>query len=217
LHFDREGQAVIRALLLTFALTLSLPALGPAGDARGAAAGAADGVADGASLIAGVFNPARLAPDFSLRGSDGAELTLHRSRGKVVLLAFGYTSCTEVCPITLGVLAQARRKLAAAADDLQVVYITVDPERDDVERMRNYLKAFDPSFIGGTGAPPQLAAVRADYGISVSGKIPVAGGYALAHSSYVYLIDRDGRLRALMPYGHSAEDFEHDVRILLKR
>jgi len=179
--------------------------------------GAAAAAADTASLIAGVFNPPRLAPDFSLRGSDGAELELRRYRGKVVLLAFGYTSCTEVCPITLGVLAQAHKKLAAAADELQVIYITVDPERDDAERMRQYLNAFDPSFIGGTGTPPQLAAVRTDYGISVSKKIPVPGGYALAHSSYIYLIDRGGSLRALMPYGHGADDFAHDVRILLKQ
>jgi protein SCO1/2 len=190
---------VIRALVLM----LSLLTLGPAA------------AADTTSLIAGVFNPPRLAPDFNLRGSDGAELELRRYRGKVVLLAFGYTSCTEVCPITLGILAQARKRLAAAADALQVIYITVDPDRDDAERMRQYLGAFDPSFIGGTGTPPQLAAVRAEYGISVSKKMPAPGGYALAHSSYIYLIDRGGSLRALMPYGHSADDFAHDVRILL--
>ena len=180
-------------------------------------AAAAAAAADGTSLIAGVFNPARAAPDFALRGADGTELQLRRYRGKVVLLAFGYTSCTEVCPITLGVLAQARKKLAAAADELQVIYITVDPERDDAPRMRQYLTAFDPSFVGGTGTPPQLAAVRTDYGISVTNKIPIPGGYALGHSSYVYLIDRGGSLRALMPYGHSADDFAHDVRILLKQ
>jgi len=178
---------------------------------------AAAAAADGTSLIAGVFNPARAAPDFALRGSDGTELQLRRYRGKVVLLAFGYTSCTEVCPITLGVLAQARKKLAAAADELQVIYITVDPERDDAPRMRQYLTAFDPSFVGGTGTPPQLAAVRTDYGISVANKTPNPGGYALRHWSYVYLIDRSGSLRALMPYGHSADDFAHDVRILLKQ
>ncbi len=178
---------------------------------------AAAAAADGAGLIAGVFNPARAAPDFALRGSDGTELQLRRYRGKVVLMAFGYTSCTEVCPITLGILAQARKKLAAAADELQVIYITVDPERDDAARMRQYLTAFDPSFVGGTGTPPQLAAVRTDYGISVTNKIPIPGGYALGHSSYVYLIDRGGSLRALMPYGHSADDFAHDVRILLKQ
>ena len=179
--------------------------------------GATVAAADGTGLVAGVFNPARPAPDFSLRGSDGAELQLRRYRGKVVLLAFGYTSCTEVCPITLGVLAQARKKLAAAADELQVIYVTVDPDRDDAPRMQRYLAAFDPSFVGGTGTPPQLASVRTDYGISVTDKIPIPGGYALGHSSYVYLIDRGGSLRALMPYGHSADDFAHDVRILLQQ
>lgn len=168
-----------------------------------------------ASLIAGVFSPARAAPEFSLRGSDGSELTLSRYRGKVVALAFGYTSCTAVCPITLSVLAAARRKLDAAADQVQVVYVTVDPERDTAEHMRKFLHGFDASFIGGTGSAQQLAAVRADYGISVSEKLPIPGGYALNHSSYIYLIDRDGSLRALMPYGHSADDFAHDMRILL--
>ena len=166
-------------------------------------------------LIAGVFSPARLAPDFSLHGSDGSELTLSHYRGKVVALAFGYTSCTAVCPITLGVLAAARRKLATAADQVQIVYVTVDPERDNAERMRKFLQSFDASFVGGTGTEQQLAAVRADYGITVSKKIPIPGGYALNHSSYIYLIDRNGGLRALMPYGHSADDFAHDMRILL--
>ena len=167
------------------------------------------------NLIAGVFSPARLAPDFSLRGSDGSELTLSHYRGKVVALAFGYTSCTAVCPITLGVLAAARRKLDAAGDQVQIIYVTVDPGRDNAERMRKFLQGFDTSFVGGTGTEQQLAAVRADYGITVSKKIPIPGGYALNHSSYIYLIDRNGGLRALMPYGHSADDFAHDMRILL--
>ena len=179
----------------------------------------ASGVAGAATttpeLIAGVFEPARLAPAFALRGSDGAELRLSHHRGKVVLLAFGYTSCTEVCPITQTVLAAARKKLGPAADQLQVVYVTVDPKRDTVERMNFYMKAFDPSFVGGTGTPAELAAVRANYGISVSKEMPFPGGYALNHSSYIYLIDRHGALRALMPYGHSAQDFVHDARILM--
>lgn len=175
------------------------------------------GAADNASLIAGVFTPARLAPDFSLRASDGTDLKLGHYRGKEVALAFGYTSCTAVCPITLRVLAAARKKLDAAADEVQVIYVTVDPDRDNAERMRKYLTDFDPSFIGGTGTRQQLAAVRADYGISVSEQIPIPGGYALNHSSYIYLIDRDGSLRALMPYGHSADDFAHDIYILLKK
>jgi len=176
----------------------------------GAACARAD---DGANLKAGVFDPARAAPDFSLPGSDGAELKLSRYRGKVVLLGFGFTSCVAVCPITLGTLAAAHKKLGARGDDVQVVYITVDPERDDAPRMRKYLSAFDPSFIGGTGSDAQLAAVRKDYGIAAEKVAGPDGSYT--HSSFVYLIDREGRLRALMPYGHPAEDYVHDVGILL--
>src|SRR5690348_2235219 len=115
-------------------------------------------------LKAGTFDPPRQAPDFDLLGSNGGELKISSYRGKVVLLAFGYTSCMAVCPITLNTFAVARRKLAAAAADVQVVYITVDPQRDDAARMKKYLGAFDPTFVGGTGTEQQLAAVRKSYG-----------------------------------------------------
>ena len=141
---------------------------------------------------AGAFSPPRQAPDFSLRGSDGGELKLSRYRGKVVVLGFGFTSCPEVCPTTLATLAQARKKLGASANEVQVVYITVDPERDDVERMRKYLASFDPTFVGGTGTAEQLAACVRIMGF-VAEKKPLAGGYSVAHSSFTYLIDRDGR------------------------
>ena len=80
--------------------------------------------------------------------------------------------------------------------------------------MKEYLHAFDPTFIGGTGGADALAAVRKDYGI-VAEKHVKGSSYSVAHSSYTYLIDRRGQLRALMPYGHSAEDYVHDLRILL--
>ena len=99
---------------------------------------------------------------------------------------------------------------------MQVIYVTVDPERDSVQRMREYLANFDPSFIGATGTAEQLAAVRKDYGI-VATKIPTPDGYAMSHSSFVYLVDRGGSLRALMPFGHRAEDYVHDVKLLLNK
>ena len=176
----------------------------------------ATSVAESTGLKAGVFNPPRLAPELSLRGSDGAELKLSRYRSKVVVLAFGFTHCPAVCPVTLAVLAQARKQLGATADGIQVVFVTVDPERDNAEHMRKYLSGFDPTFIGGTGMPDQLAAVRKNYGV-VATKVASAGDYAVDHSSSVYLIDRDGKLRAMMPYGHSADDYVHDLKILLKK
>jgi protein SCO1/2 len=175
--------------------------------------------AESPSLKAGVFDPPRVAPDFSLQGSHGAQFKLSQYRGKVVVLGFGFTSCPDVCPTTLAVLAQARKKLGAIGDELQVVYITVDPERDDALHLRNYLAAFDPTFIGGTGTAAQLAGVRQAYGI-VATKKAVEGNpsdYLIHHSSFIYLIDREGRLRALMPYGRTADDVAHDVRILLNK
>ena len=166
------------------------------------------------ALKAGVFEPPRQAPDFSLEGSDGSALSMSRFKGKVVLLGFGFTYCPSVCPTTLATLAQAHRKLGAAAADVQVLYVTVDPERDNAARMKEYLAAFDPSFLGATGAADRLAAVRKDYGVSAEKK-GQGKNYQVAHSSFTYLIDRRGRLRALMPYGQGPDDYAHDLRILL--
>ena len=167
------------------------------------------------ALKAGVFEPPAAAPELALRGSDGQELKLARFRGKLVLLVFGFTHCPEVCPTTLATLAEARKTLGAEAAAVQVVYVTVDPERDDLTRIRQYLGAFDASFVGGTGTPEALAAVRKGYGVVAEKVARPGGGYGMNHSSSVYLIDREGRLRAMMPYGHEAKDFVHDLRLLL--
>lgn len=165
-------------------------------------------------LKSGVFNPPREAPDFSVRGSDGSALTLSHYRGKVVVLGFGYTHCPNVCPATLAVLALAQRKLGAPAAQVQVIYLTVDPERDSADRLKQYLASFDPTFVGGTGTPQQMAAVRKSYGVTAE-KHGTGSDYAVAHSSFVYLITRDGKLRALMPFGHKADDYVHDISLLL--
>jgi len=165
-------------------------------------------------LTAGALDPPRAAPEFSLSGSDGSEVTLARYRGKVVLLSFGYTHCTAVCPTTLATLAQTRKGLGAAADSVQVVYVTVDPERDSAAHMREYLSAFGPAIIGATGTPASLAAVRDAYGVTAV-KEGTGPDYAVSHTSSIFLIDPAGKLRAVMPFGHQPADFVHDVRLLL--
>jgi protein SCO1 len=179
------------------------------------------GAAETPGLRSGVFDPPRMAPDFSLRGSSGSEVKLSSYRGKVVALGFGYTHCPGVCPTTLAFLAEARQKLGAIGKEFQIVYVTVDPERDDEEHLRKFLASFDPTFVGATGAPRQLADVRKAYGISVSDKMFVDGQpksiYFLDHSSYVYLIDRAGKLRAMMPFGVTVDDIEHDAQALLRK
>lgn len=175
----------------------------------------AAGATQAPAFKAGLFDPPRQAPDFTLQGTDGHELRMSRYRGKVVLLAFGYSSCTAVCPVTLATLAAARRELGPAAAEVQVLYVTVDPERDVPARLQAFLRNFDATFVGGTGTAEQLAGVRTDYGISAQ-KISTPDGYAYSHSSFTYLIDRAGRIRALMPYGHKPADYVNDLRILLK-
>ena len=175
----------------------------------------AAGAAEAPAFKAGLFDPPRQAPEFSLEGTDGHELRMSRYRGKVVLLAFGYSSCTAVCPVTLATLAAARRELGPLASDVQVLYVTVDPEKDVPARLQAFLRKFDASFIGGTGTAAQLESVRRDYGISAQ-KIRTGDGYGYSHSSFTYLIDRAGRIRALMPYGHSPGDYVNDLRLLLK-
>jgi protein SCO1 len=179
-------------------------------------AAAAVQAAGAPELKAGVFEPPQPAPDLvALKATDGGELTLARYRGKVVALVFGYTQCPAVCPTTLATLAEARRGLGGEAGAVQVVYVTVDPERDALPAMNAYLTAFDKTFIGATGTPAALSDVYKRYGVTAV-KVPMAGGgYGMNHSSSVYLIDREGRLRALMPYGHEAKDFVHDFRRLL--
>lgn len=165
-------------------------------------------------LRTGSFEPPRQAPEFTLQGSNGKPVRLADHRGKVVALGFGYTSCPDVCPTTLADLAKARRKLGSGAADMRVVYVTVDPERDSAAVLREYLAAFDPTFVGATGSPAALAEVRKAYGIQAS-RTGKPRAYFVHHSSYVYLIDRAGRMRAMMPYGVSADDIAHDVKVLL--
>lgn len=173
-----------------------------------------------AGLKSGVFDPPRAAPEIVLPSSKGGDFKLSNYRGKVVVLEFGYTNCLDVCPVSLAALTQARQKIGkAAAADVQVVFITVDPARDTVARLRTYLAPFDPSFVGVTGSQQQINILLKDYGISATKRM-VDGSktdYTMHHSSYLYFIDRAGMQRALMPFGRPADDMAHDLRLLLQR
>ncbi len=172
--------------------------------------------ADDTALKSGVFEPPRMAPDFSLPSSRDNQFTLSKERGKLLVLGFGFSNCTNVCPMTLANLAQTFKNLGALADQVEVVYVTVDPERDTPARLREYLANFNSRFIGVTGSADELAAVRQEYGILAKKEVHKNGGtYEVHHSSYIYLIDREGLLRALVPFGKSANDITHDIKILL--
>lgn len=164
---------------------------------------------------AGTLSPVMPAPELALGGSDGKPVTLARFRGKVMLVAFGFSNCGEVCPITLATLAGARKKLGAEGADVQVIYVTVDPERDDAVQMKKFLGSFDPTFVGGVGTRAQIDAAEKNWGISSVRNTNADGSYTIGHSSSIYMIDRKGGLRAVMPYGHPSDDFVHDLKILL--
>jgi protein SCO1/2 len=167
-------------------------------------------------MKAGVLSPVMPAPELELAGTDGKPLNLARFRGKVVLLAFGFSNCGEVCPITLTTLAAARKKLGKDAAGVQVVYVTVDPERDTAAQMKKYLANFDSTFIGGVGTPVEIDVAQKSFGISSKKIVEPDGNYTIGHSSSIYMIDRAGGLRAVMPYGHPVDDFVNDLRILLR-
>jgi protein SCO1/2 len=178
----------------------------------------ASAIAGAANLKGGVFDPPRMAPDFTLPGSTGKPVTLSSFRGKVVILEFGYTSCADVCPVSLASLTTARKKMLGLGKDLQVLFVTVDPERDSVKLLNDYLTPFDHSFIGISGSPQQLTKMRQDYGISVTRRNigNSKTDYTLGHSSYLYFIDRKGMLRSMLPFGRPADDIVHDATLLLK-
>jgi protein SCO1/2 len=155
------------------------------------------------------------APDFQLSAADGQSFQLSHQRGKVILMFFGYTSCPDVCPITLAQAHQILHALGSEADKVTFLFITVDPERDTPAVLSSYVKAFDPAIVGLTGTPDELQAVYQAYGILVEKAPPEegsAGGYSVTHTSRTFLVDTQGRLSLSYSYGTPVDDIVQDVR-----
>jgi len=152
--------------------------------------------------------------DFKLRDPLGNTRSLADFRGKVVVLFFGYVHCPDVCPTTLADLAQVMRLLGPQADKVQVLFVTVDPERDTPALLAEYVPAFHPSFLGLYGTPQETAVVAKRFEI-VYQKQATASGYNVDHSAGSYLIDPAGRVRLLAPYAQRAEWLAADIRLLL--
>ena len=159
------------------------------------------------------------AKDFSLADAQGAKRTLADFRGKVVAMFFGYTHCPDFCPTTMAELAQVKQQLGADGSKLQALFVTVDPERDTADNLKNYVTAFDPSFIAlRPDSPEQLATVAKDFKVyykKVEGKSP--DSYTMDHSAGMYLYDPQGRLRLYTRYGTDPKLLMSDIRLLLDR
>jgi protein SCO1/2 len=155
--------------------------------------------------------------EFSLRDHSGKPVKLSDYRGRVVALFFGFTHCPDVCPTTLGELAAVRKDLGSQADKLQVLFVTLDPERDTPEILSRYVPAFDASFIGLYGSDAETRKIAQQYKI-IYQKNQQAGqvGYNVDHSSGIYLIDAKSQLRLYAGYGAGAKALSHDIKLLLK-
>lgn len=164
-----------------------------------------------------LIEPPIPAADFTLTSADGP-VRLEDMRGKVVVLFFGYTFCPDVCPTTMVRLGQAMELLGDDAERVQVVMVTVDPERDTPERLAQYVRAFHPSFLGLTGTEEEINAVAATYGIyHAKAEGSEATNYLVDHTSTVTVIDRNGGVRLLWPFDVPAEGYANDLRALLRR
>jgi protein SCO1 len=163
--------------------------------------------------FADISNPA--LPDFHLTDFNGQPRTLSDYRGRVVVMFFGFTRCPNVCPTELFTLAQVMKRLGSKSDRVQVLFITLDPERDTPEVLRSYLAAFDPRFIGLTGTPEQTESAAKSYHV-VHFKEAIGNDYTIDHSDATYVIDAQRKHRLVGAVDASAEDFVHDLRLLIK-
>lgn len=167
----------------------------------------------------------RQAPDFNLVDQEGRPISLKRFRDKVVLIEWGYTNCPDVCPVTLSKLNQVMENLGDKAKDVQVLFITVDPERDTAERLKTYVPYFNKSFIGVTGSPEGIKKAVREYGVTVVKHQEVYGRsekdhwdkYLVTHTNTVFLIDGDGTL--ILTYPHyllEPANIASDIKKLLR-
>ena len=157
------------------------------------------------------------ARGFELTDQNGQRRSLADFRGKVVSVFFGYTQCPDVCPTTLAEMKEVRQKLGPEGNDVQVVFITIDPERDNAQLLKSYLAAFDPSFVGLTGTPEQIAAVARDFKVfyeKVPGNAP--GQYTMNHTAGSYVFDRSGRIRLFVRHGQGTDILASDFKALLE-
>lgn len=154
------------------------------------------------------------SPDFKLTGPGNQTYSVASFQGKAVIMFFGYTQCPDVCPTALGRAAEVKRLLGPDADRLQVLFITLDPERDTPEMITAYTSAFDPSFIGLYGDAQHTAEAAKAFKVFYK-KVPTGSSYALDHSSLTYALDPQGKLRLALRHDQTAADYAHDIRSLL--
>ncbi len=165
-----------------------------------------------------VIDPAVPAPDITLLSSQGGDYRLVSRTGKFILLFFGYTHCPDVCPTTLYEMKEIKATLKEKAENIEFVFVTVDPERDTQEQLTRYLSSFDESFFGLTGSTKQLETVWKDYGVYREiQETDNSLGYLVDHTSRLYLINPQGELMMTYLYETTLEEIVSDLKYLIKK
>ncbi|MGH8808400.1 MAG: SCO family protein [Noviherbaspirillum sp.] len=156
------------------------------------------------------------AKDFALPDHNGKLRTLADFKGKAVVVFFGYTQCPDVCPTTMSEMANVMQQLGPQADKVQVLFVTVDPERDTPELLAKYVPAFDPRFLGLVGDKAATEKIAKEFKVfyqKVAGKEP--GSYTMDHTAGSYVFDPQGRIRLFVRHGQGTEPIVHDLKQLL--
>lgn len=163
-----------------------------------------------------LIDPPIPATDFELIDQNGQPFRLSEQQDKVVLIFFGYTNCPDVCPLTLSDFKQIKADLGDQASQVHFIFITVDPDRDSEERLKDHLANFDPTFIGLTGDRSDLETVWQAYGVyQAKQEFGSAAGYSVDHTTRTYVIDKQGNLRLTYPFEMERRAILEDVRHLI--
>ena len=156
------------------------------------------------------------ASNFALNDQDGKPRTLADFKGKAVVIFFGYTHCPDVCPTTMAEMSGVMKQLGPDADRVQVLFVTVDPERDTPPLLKQYVPAFDPRFIGLSGDTDATARVAKEFRVFYQ-KVPgkEAGSYTMDHTAASYVFDPQGRVRLFVRHGQGPDPIAQDLKVLL--
>lgn len=200
-----QGISRVIAILLVFAAGLAI------------ASAVKTGGDDSYVFKGGQVKPIVAAAPIQLTDQNGAPFSLSDLKGNVVVLYFGYTTCPDLCPTTLSDFTAVKAELGEDANSVRFGLITVDPGRDTSDRLKQYLGFFDPTFFGLTGSADAIASVERAYGV-VATRVDFPGtstGYLMDHTSIIYVIDPQGRMRLSFTYGTDPSDIAADVEHLL--
>ncbi len=157
---------------------------------------------------------AAYAQGFELIDFNGQVRRLTDFTGRVVMLYFGFVQCPDVCPTALTRAAEVMQQLGPQAADVQVIFVTVDHERDTPDMLREYMGAFDPSFLALTGSADQIAQAAKEFRVYYK-KVPTGSSYTMDHTALSYLFDRQGRIRVALRHEQTADEYAADIRALL--